>query len=200
MSNTDDAPWIVNALAILEQVRDGDHGVRLEVEPSSGARARLFSVINELLDAAQNERRQRGRQKVELEEALSAIELVRASMREISAPIIEVWRGVLCVPLVGILDPGRRAEAEASLLARVSAQSARCVIVDVTGLSALDEGSAAWLVGLSRAVELLGARCVLTGIGGELAEALMRLDTDVARLVTLGSVRDALARHANGRL
>lgn len=199
MSEPNDAQWIVDAIAAIEAARDGEPDMRLRVDVATGVQSKLFSLINELLDDAQNEHRRRVRQNHELEQAQANLELLRASMREISAPIIEVWRGVLCVPLVGILDVERRTEAETSLLARVSTDNAHCVIVDVTGLSMLDEGSATWIVRLSRAVGLLGARCVLTGVGAELAGALMLTQTDLGQLVTLGNVRDALGRHIRGR-
>lgn len=195
MNDVDDSPWITSALAELERVREDDPDARLAVESATGARAKLLFAINELLDDAQNERRRRFKQQHTLEDAQTALELLRASMREVSAPIIEVWRGVLCVPLVGILDIERRTDAEASLLARISTENARYVIIDVTGLSTLDETSGNWIVRLSRAVGLLGARCVLTGVGAELAEVLMRTHTDLGQLMTLGSVRDALAQY-----
>lgn len=199
MNDADDAPWIASALAVLAEVLDGDMDARLALESATGERAKLLSVINELLDQAQNERRRRVRQNQEFEQAHADLELLRASMREISAPIIEVWRGILCVPLVGILDIERRTNAEVALLERVSRENARCVIVDVTGLSTIDVSSADWIIRLSRAIKLLGARCLLTGVSGELAETLMQTNTDLGQLVTLGNVRDALAQHIRGK-
>ncbi|MCC6555816.1 MAG: STAS domain-containing protein [Polyangiaceae bacterium] len=156
----------------------------------------MHEGINALLDALIQERRRSAAYRDELEAMLTTIELQQAAIREISAPIIEVWQGVLCLPLVGVVSAERGEEVLDALLAAVSARSARYVVVDVTGLSGMDNDTARWLLRLAGAVRLLGARCVLTGIGADLANTIVRVDFDVKGLITLSNVRDALERFA----
>lgn len=184
-------------LAILADAREGAYDERLEALPADDPLAPVHEGINALLDALVRERCRSAAYREELEAQLTTIELQQAAIREISAPIIEVWRGVLCLPLVGVVSAERGEEVLDALLAAVSAHSARYVVVDVTGMSGMDNRTALWLLRLDSAVRLLGARCALTGIGADLARTMVRADFEVSGLVTLSNVRDALERFAN---
>src|SRR6202000_743983 len=70
--------------------------------------------------------------KKELEEKLGTIEVQRAAIRELSTPIIEVWEGVLCLPVVGVLDSTRSAEMTEALLSAIVQKQAECAIIDIT--------------------------------------------------------------------
>jgi hypothetical protein len=80
-------------------------------------------------------------------------------IRELSTSIIEVWPGVLTLPVVGHIDEQRASEMTERLLTKVSALRARHVILDLTGVERLDAATAGLLLGILRAVPLLaGAR------------------------------------------
>jgi rsbT co-antagonist protein RsbR len=80
------------------------------------------------------------------------------------------------------MDVERARQVDDRLLAEVRARRARAVIVDVTGVPEIDTGTAEQLVRTVAAVRLLGARVIMTGVSGELAEALSGLDVDLATL------------------
>ncbi|MFY0536099.1 STAS domain-containing protein [Nannocystis pusilla] len=67
------------------------------------------------------------------------------------------------LPIIGAIDPHRAENMMEGLLTRLVATRARSVILDVTGVDALDAAAADHLLGVTRAASLLGARCVLTG-------------------------------------
>src|SRR4051794_32044244 len=46
----------------------------------------------------------------ELTEKLETIEQQRSAIREMSTPIMEVWSGILCLPIIGIIDSTRSAD------------------------------------------------------------------------------------------
>ena len=66
----------------------------------------------------------------------------QAAIRELSTPIIEVWAGVLCLPVVGIVDSQRSAEMTETLLETIVAKQARMAIVDITGIDVMDTKTA----------------------------------------------------------
>mgnify|MGYP001177794182 CR=1 FL=1 len=121
-----------------------------------------------------------------------------ATIRELSAPLIPVEDGVLVVPLIGRLDQGRASDLLEVLLAGVAERRARAVILDVTGTPGLDAAAAAALVKVVRAVRLLGAAVVITGIRPDVASALVGLGIDTHDLITLGSLQSGL-RHVQRR-
>ena len=57
---------------------------------------------------------------------------------DLSVPVIEVWAGVLCAPIVGVLDSTRAADVTSTLLTAVVEKKARHVIMDVTGIEVMD--------------------------------------------------------------
>jgi rsbT co-antagonist protein RsbR len=99
-----------------------------------------------------------------LQEQLELIRRQEAAIRALSTPIIEVWDRVLTLPLLGVLDSGRGAAVMENLLAEVSRKGARFAILDLTGVEAVDTGTANHMLKLIQAIRLLGAEGIITGI------------------------------------
>lgn len=120
------------------------------------------------------------------------------ALRELSTPLVPIAEKVMAMPLVGAID-GQRAELIlTALLDGVSRQGARTVIVDITGVRTVDAQVAEALVMAARAVGLLGARVIVTGVRPEVARTLVDLGTDLQGIVTRGTLRSGIA-HALGR-
>src|SRR6185436_9208742 len=116
--------------------------------------------VQELSEAKQRETRARQRAEAanrELEAKLETIEMQQAAIRELSTPIIEVWTGVLCLPVVGVVDSQRSAEMTETLLEMIVTKQARTAIVDITGIDVIDTKTADHFIKMARAVRLLGA-------------------------------------------
>ena len=116
----------------------------------------------------------------------------RARIDELSSPVVEVWDGVLLVPLVGTLDDRRAAQMSAALLASVRRCDARVVIVDVTGCTVVDTYTAGHLVAAARGARLLGAHAIITGVNARMAADLVRLGVDLDELTTRRRLADGL--------
>jgi anti-anti-sigma factor len=128
----------------------------------------------------------------ELVEKLRIIEAQRGAIRSLSTPIIEVWEGVLTLPIVGAVDAARATEITQALLNAVVQKRCRHAILDLTGVESLDTSTADHLLKMIQAVELLGARGILVGIRPEVAQTLVTLGVDLSRIVTLSDLRQAL--------
>jgi rsbT co-antagonist protein RsbR len=128
----------------------------------------------------------------ELEAKLETIEMQQAAIRELSTPIIEVWAGVLCLPVVGVVDSQRSAEMTETLLETIVAKQARMAIVDITGIDVMDTKTADHFIKMARAVRLLGAECIVSGINPGIAQTLTHIGVDLTGVRTLRSLRDAL--------
>jgi rsbT co-antagonist protein RsbR len=131
----------------------------------------------------------------ELEEQLRMIEIQQAAMRELSTPIIEVWAGVLCLPVVGIVDSQRSAEMTESLLEMVVTKQARTAIVDITGIDVMDTKTADHFIKMAKAIRLLGAECIVTGINPGIAQTLVQIGVDLTQVRTMRNLREALQFH-----
>lgn len=130
--------------------------------------------------------------KAELEQKLTTIERQEAALWELSVPILELGEGILTLPVIGAIDAARAADMTERLLQRALASQARWVLVDLTGVTGVNESTADHLLRLARTVRLLGCRCVLTGIGPQVAQALVGLRADLQALHPVASLREGL--------
>ena len=127
-----------------------------------------------------------------LQAKLELIERQKQIISSLSTPIIQVWDKVLTLPMVGVLDSTRAAEVMENLLSRIAQTRARFAILDLTGIEAVDTGTAAHLLKLIHAIRLLGAEGVITGIHPGVAQTMVSLGVELGRIVTLASLRDGL--------
>lgn len=131
-------------------------------------------------------------------EAEALIRQQEASLLALSTPLIPISDKVLVMPLIGSLDSRRAEQVLATLLRGVSDRSANAVILDVTGVSLIDSHVAEALVRAARAVGLLGARVILTGVRPDVAQTLITLGVDLTGIVTCATLQSGIAR-ATGR-
>jgi rsbT co-antagonist protein RsbR len=128
----------------------------------------------------------------ELEARLETIERQQAAIRELSTPLIEVWSGVLCLPVVGIVDSVRSAEMTEALLEAIVNKQARIAIIDITGIDAMDTKTADHFIKMAKSVRLLGSECILSGINPAIAQTLTHIGVDLTGIRTMRNLRDAL--------
>ena len=121
------------------------------------------------------------------------IERQRQEMRELSTPVIELWRGVVALPLVGTLDSARAELVMESLLEGISKHDARVAILDITGVPGVDSMIAQRLLRTASAARLMGAECIISGIGPRIAHTMVQIGVDIGTVRTTSRLSDALA-------
>lgn len=187
---------VADALLTLSNVGYGDYSERLKIDAEqSGPLASLYSGINEMIASLSLEQEKSQAYQAELEEKLATIEKQRAAIRELSTPIMEVWDGVLCLPVVGIMDTVRSAEMTSNLLQAVVEKKTRCTIIDITGIDVMDTRTVDHFMRMARAVRLLGAECVLTGINPHIAQTVVSMGIDLTHIVTHRTLHEALQQY-----
>jgi rsbT co-antagonist protein RsbR len=126
------------------------------------------------------------------------IDAQRNALRELSTPLIPVSDNVVIMPLIGTIDSGRAQQVMEALLEGVAHYQSELAILDITGVPVVDTQVAQALVSAARAVRLLGARVMLTGIQPQIAQTLVQLGVDLSGISTHGSlqagIRTALER------
>ncbi|MBZ5715149.1 STAS domain-containing protein [Nannocystis pusilla] len=167
--------------ATREDLREALARVRDEVRERQRVEARLRDEITE-----------RQRVEDELRAKLELIERQEQAISELSTPILQVWPGIVALPIVGPVDGERVARMTESLLARISQTHARHVILDLTGADALDEAAAANLLRIVSAARLLGAACLLSGISPRMSATLVAIDAPLAGVSAFGTLEAAL--------
>jgi rsbT co-antagonist protein RsbR len=119
-------------------------------------------------------------------------ERMQGAIQQLSTPILEVWDDILAVPIIGVVDSMRASDMMERVLGEVERKQCRFLIIDITGVDIIDTATADRFVKLVTAVEILGARCFLTGARAVVAQTLASLGLDLGRLTTLRNLKHAL--------
>ncbi len=127
-----------------------------------------------------------------LEQREKIIERQREEMIELSSPVVELWSGILALPLIGALDSARAQEVMENLLDAIVQRQAEIVIVDITGVGTVDTQVAQHLLRTAAAVRLMGAECIISGISPTIAQTMVQLGVDVGEVLTRSNIKDAL--------
>jgi rsbT co-antagonist protein RsbR len=155
--------------------------------PVHNEKGELESAISVTLDVSESKRIEK--------ELLAQIELIEGQkqvIRSLATPIIQVWDGVLTMPLVGVVDSMRAADVMNSLLMEVVRTRARYALIDVTGVEVMDTATAGHILRLIQAIRLLGAEGIVTGVRPVIAQTMVGIGVDMANIVTLRSLREGL--------
>ena len=145
-------------------------------------------MVSITLDASEAKRREQQ----ELQAKLDVIEQQQKVIRDLATPIIEVWDGVLTLPMMGVIDSTRAADVMENLLAAVVSKRARFAILDLTGVEIVDTKTASYLIELVRAIRLLGAEGIITGIRPTVAQTMVSLGLDLTGIATQANLRAGL--------
>jgi rsbT co-antagonist protein RsbR len=111
---------------------------------------------------------------------------------ELSTPLIPISDDIIVMPLIGSLDQSRATRMCEALLDGVVGQRARIVIIDVTGVRAVDAQAVEGIVNAAQALRMVGAEVVLTGIRPDIAVTLVGLGVDLRGIATSGSLQSAV--------
>lgn len=139
----------------------------------------------------------RERQAAEQARAALQDEIIRAQERrleELAAPVLPIAEQILVIPLIGGVDARRGAQVQSAALAAAATHRARVVLIDVTGVQAIDEAFAHALVRVAGALRLLGAHAIVTGIRPDVARWLATDAAALATLETAATLGDGFAR------
>lgn len=126
------------------------------------------------------------------------VERQAAALGELGTPLMPIAEGVVVMPLIGAIDRGRAERVLDTLLHGVTAHGASVAILDVTGVTTLDDEVASAIIQAARAVGLLGAEVLLTGMKPAMAQAVVTMGIDLAGLVTRATLKDGV-KYALGR-
>jgi anti-anti-sigma regulatory factor len=128
----------------------------------------------------------------ELDQKLEIIERQRFAIQELSTPVLQLWNNVLAMPIIGVVDSRRSAEIMERLLSEITAKQSRFVILDITGVEIVDTKTADHFIKVIKAAELLGTKCILTGIRPAVAQTLVEIGVDLSSIATLRTLQDGL--------
>lgn len=121
------------------------------------------------------------------------IEEQRATINELQTPVIEVWDGILALPIVGSVDTARAQDMNERLLERIIQTRSEIVILDITAVPVVDTAVAKHLLETVASAKLLGAEVLIVGLSSRTAMTLVHLGLDLGDVITRTTLARGLA-------
>jgi rsbT co-antagonist protein RsbR len=153
-----------------------------------------FQVLNEVLDAyepaANRIANTVGVNFVQERERI--IRQQQEAIRELSTPVLQVRERLLILPIIGVLDGQRARQLTEQLLRGIRTNRARVVVIDITGVPAIDSTVANHLVQTVDASRLMGASVIITGLSSEIAQTLVTLGVDLSKVNAVGDLQGGI--------
>jgi rsbT co-antagonist protein RsbR len=114
------------------------------------------------------------------------------AIRELSTPVLQVRERLLILPIIGVIDPQRARQLTEQLLRAIRFNRAKVVVIDITGVAAMDASVANHLVQTVEASRLLGATVIVTGLSPEIAQTLVNIGVDLGKMNTVGDLQGGI--------
>jgi rsbT co-antagonist protein RsbR len=123
-------------------------------------------------------------------------------MLELSTPVVQLWEGIVALPLIGTLDSARTSVVMETLLQTIVETRSEIAIIDITGVPTVDTLVAQHLLKTVAAARLMGADCIISGIRPQIAQTMVHLQIDLSAVTTKATMAEALrfALKRSGRL
>jgi rsbT co-antagonist protein RsbR len=110
---------------------------------------------------------------------------------ELSTPVVQLWKDVLALPLIGTLDSARTQVVMENLLQKIVDTGASIAIIDITGVPTVDTLVAQHLLKTIAAARLMGADCIISGIRPQIAQTIVHLGVNLEDVITKATLADA---------
>jgi rsbT co-antagonist protein RsbR len=114
------------------------------------------------------------------------------AIRELSTPVLQLRDRLLMLPIIGTIDTQRARLLTEGLLQAIRSNRAKVVVMDVTGVAAVDTKVANHILQTVAAAKLMGATVIVTGLSAEVAQTLVNLGVDLSRLRTIGDLQGGI--------
>ncbi len=167
-----------------------DFGVR--TSSNAPALQKLSLMLNFVMDSTRRSLEEVREKNQQLAAQLDTIDQQRRAIQELSTPILQLWDGILVLPVIGFVDSARSQQMMERLLEEIVERQARHVIIDVTGVAVMDTQTADYFTKIFNSVRLLGAQCLLTGIRPAVAQTLVHIGIQLDQVTTRRNLQQGL--------
>lgn len=115
-----------------------------------------------------------------------------AAFLELSAPISQLWKGILFLPVVGLINKKRAFHIRNTILDHIQKTGAKVLILDISALEHIDDIIINYIIILTKITRLMGCLCTLCGLNPNIAKSMMDSDLKLIDVYTTSSMKSAL--------
>lgn len=185
----------INQGETIINIQGRDIPIEYSSRPLKNHEGKIIGCVEHFTDIAERIEREAlivQQQKELLQQKTENIKILQGEILELSTPVIELWEGVLALPLIGNLDSKRARNAMKKLLETIESTKASIVIIDITGVPTVDTEVANHLLQTVDAVRLMGSESILSGISTHIALTMANLGIDMGNISVTSRMTDAL--------
>ncbi len=114
------------------------------------------------------------------------------TLKELSAPIIQLFEGIAVLPLVGMITDSRTKNITENVLNGIMKYHTSYIFIDITGVPIVDTYVAQVVIDTTKMAKLLGTECIIVGIRPEIAQTMINLGIDLSEFKTFSSLSRGL--------
>lgn len=116
----------------------------------------------------------------------------REAIQELPTPVLPFREGMLLVPIIGLIDTLRARLLTEQLLGAIRDSRAKVIVIDITGVQAVDSKVANHMVQTIEAARLMGATTIVAGVSPAIAQTMVTLGIDLGRMITVGDLQSGI--------
>ena len=101
------------------------------------------------------------------------------TIKSMDIPILRIDNDTILIPLIGFIDSQKAFDLIRKILTTIKEKNTLKVIVDIEGIPVIDTEIANQFLRLHRAIKIIGAELIISGITPAVAETLVHLEIDL---------------------
>lgn len=121
------------------------------------------------------------------------MKLAYMALEELSVPMVPLSKGIAVMPIVGQIDTHRAQLIMETALEESANLQLNYLILDISGVLIVDTMVANNIIEIVKALQLIGAKAMITGIRPEIAQTMVNLGIELGTIKTKATLEQALA-------
>ena len=121
------------------------------------------------------------------------------TIKSMDIPILKLDNDTILIPLIGFLDSQKAFDLIRKILTTIKEKNTLKVIVDIEGIPIIDTEIANQFLRLHRAIKIIGAELIISGITPAVAETLVHLEIDLP-ITTRADLKLAIEAFRNNEI
>jgi len=101
------------------------------------------------------------------------------TIRHMDIPILKLDKETILIPLIGFIDSEKSMLVMRKILNEIKKSNIKNVIVDIEGVPVVDTEVANQFLKLHRAIKIIGAKLIMSGLSPSVAETMVHLGIDL---------------------
>ena len=111
---------------------------------------------------------------------------------ELSTAVLQVRKRLLILTVIGAIDSPRAEDLTEQILMGIRANRSKLVLVDVTGVPAIDSRVANLWVFTIEVARLMGVTIIICGLSARVSQTLAQIGVDLSKITIMGGLQEGL--------